>query len=164
MKNYFTTLLIIVASGTVFTVYYVLKHMIQKKRSRRISRHIWQKLYSDEHALIESRLRSAFAELETQKIQWITCFSRNYPELKIQFIYSMAGKELQMDVSGMRLAGSGWNASKILAGISYKKKDDGISFILPVNAKIGVDLITHCFYIATGQIRIFNLSIKTSGV
>jgi hypothetical protein len=164
MKNYFTTLLIIVISGIIFTVYYLLKHMIRQQRVRRNSRHIWHKLYVDEIALIENRLRSAFMKLERQKIQWIICFSRNYPEIKFQFIYSVTAKELQMDVSGVSFDASAWNASKIITGISYKKSEDGISFRLPVNAKIGVDLITRCFYIATGQTRLLNLSIKTSEV
>jgi len=145
-------------------VYYVIKHMLEKYRIKRRQIKIWQKLYTDERRLIESRLRSAFGQLERQQIQWIVCYSRNYPAIKIQFIYSVLENQIHMDISGENIKTIPEQNIQNIGGIRNWKDDSRFSLLLPVNAKIATDLIFLLFKYITGQKKILNLSVKTSGV
>jgi len=164
MKKFYTTLIIIAASGILITFYYILKQVFKKYRFSKRHQNIWNKLYADERKLIESRLRNALRMLETQKIQWLICYSRNYPDLKFQFIYSVMEKKIQMDISGEYLWSKISRDLDSVGGVTCQISEKTISFFLPVNTKIAVDLIARCFYQITGQDKILNLSIKTSGV
>ncbi len=143
--------------------YYVLKQSVRKYRIEQIRERIWYKLYTDERILFESRLRNALGELESQKIQWLICHSRNHPEIKIQFIYSVPEKKIQIDMNKEYLSNKLFKTVGSLGGVRHENKDNINSFFLPVNAKIAVDLIFLCFRQITGQEKVLNISIKTSG-
>ena len=164
MNNFYKTLIIVAASGILLMIYYVIKHMLEKYRIRRRQVKIWHKLYADERRLIESRLRNAFGQLERQQIQWILCHSRNYPAIKIQFIYSALENQIHMDISGANIKTMPEQNIQDIGGIRNWKDHDGFSLLLPVNAKIATDLIFLLFNHVTGQKKVLNLSVKTSGV
>lgn len=164
MENYYTALIIIVGSGIIISVYYLSKSLLTRYRTERSYKNIRNKLYVDERQLVESRLRYVLGLLEAQKIHWVVCHSRNHPEMKIQFIYSAVEQRLQMDVAGEYCRTKLDQDLKDIGGIRYRHTGNMISFLLPVNAKIAADIISFCLYQTTGDDKIFNLSIKTSGV
>jgi hypothetical protein len=164
MKNYYATLIIIAVSGLVIVFYYISKQKIRKYRTDRLHEGIWKKIYTDERTLTESRLRNVLGQLESQTIQWVTCYSRKYPQIRAQFIYSVTERQIQMDVAGEYPWETRKGEIKKMGVTGFRYTGELITFFLPVNARMATDMLSFCFYHMTGDGKLTNLSIKTSGV
>ncbi len=163
MHSFFLTIVLISAASGILILYYFLKQLIEKKKQRQKLGLIRKKLYEDDRALLQSRMRSLVSELKTGRLQWIVLSSRADKESKLEITYSLINDKIEIkDRARNRNRAEIENLSK-LGAETYLTRDEINLTSAPLNSKIITDIIYFIIEEIFNTKPAQNLKILTSG-
>lgn len=163
MNDFFSVIIIIAVSVSIFVTYYAGKNLYFRYKNKRIKSEIVKKQYDDEKRYIQFYIRTLLQELRSGQIQWIQIFSRLYPEAKIELIFNSIYKLIQLQHRLKSISDEDLSYLEDLGIKSWEMKNGLHCFYVSHNAKIVTDVVYFILEKVNQQKRIQNIKIVTSG-
>jgi len=163
MENFFTVIVIIAISVTVFIVYYIGKNVYLRYRQRRVQSEIEKKRYEDEKKYLRNYIRTLLKDLESGKLNWILVFSRLDPETKLELIYNSLNSMIQIQHRIRKVNNVELNNLKKLGLKSFDSQNGLYSISVTQNSTIVTDIIYFLLEQVGDQKHARNIKVVTSG-
>lgn len=163
MENFFTVIVIIAISVTVFIVYYTGKNVYLRYRQRRVQSEIEKKRYEDEKKYLRNYIRTLLKDLESGKLNWILVFSRLDPETKLELIYNSLNSMIQIQHRIRKVNNVELNNLKKLGLKSFDSQNGLYSISVTQNSTIVTDIIYFLLEQVGDQKHARNIKVVTSG-
>jgi hypothetical protein len=163
MENFFTVVVIIAVSVTIFISYYTGKNVYLRYRHKRMQSEIEKKRYEDEKKYLRNYIRTLLKDLENGRLNWIIIFSRLNPETKLEVIYNSLNRMIQIQHRIRHINNVELNSLKKLGLKSFNSQDGLYSLSVTQNSTIVTDIIYFLFEQVGNQKHARNIKVVTSG-
>jgi hypothetical protein len=163
MENFFTVIVIIAISVTVFISYYTGKNLFFRYRQKKMQWEIEKKRYEDEKKYLRNYIRTLLKDLENGKLNWILVFSRLDPETKLELIYNSVNNMIQIQHRIRHVNDIELNSLKKLGLKSFDTRNGLYSISVTQNSTIVTDVIYFLLENVGDQKHTRNIKVVTSG-